>query len=318
MSATILEGASRSPYRGAIVEEVPTGRVLFENNADEVSPPASMTKLMTFAVVYDKLQDGSLKLTSPVPVSASDAAMGGTQVWLKEGESFPVEEMIYAMMIQSANDAAHALARKATGGNTFEFVRMMNEKAQKLGMKHTIFKSPNGLPPASRKIANGDLTTPRDFATLCQYLLKNTNILKYTSVRERKFGVGIRKGDKVVYMLNHNHLLGKVDGVDGFKTGYTRGAGYCLSTTAKRDGKRIIVVTMGSPDWKTRDREITMLINKGFSRLALLPALPAKAVTAAPLVAKPVVTTKAATVMTLKAAAPAPAVTQSGKTMPAQ
>jgi D-alanyl-D-alanine carboxypeptidase (penicillin-binding protein 5/6) len=222
-------------------------------------------------VLNDEIRSGRLKLTSPVPVNISDVCQGGTQVYLREGESFPVEEMIYAMMIQSANDAAHALARKAANGNTFEFVKLMNAKAKSLGMTHTVFKSPNGLPPANRKIANGDLTTPRDFAILCQYLLRNTDILKYTSVREKKFGEGIRKPNKVVYMINHNHLLGKVDGVDGFKTGFTKGAGYCLSTTAIRNGKRIIVVTMGSPDWKTRDKEITILINRGFARLALLP-----------------------------------------------
>src|SRR5262249_54491304 len=150
-------------YKGAIVMDAATGNVLFERNADAVNPPASMTKLMTFAVLYDKLQSGTLKLDTPVRIANDDAKVGGTQVYLDPRETFPVEELIYAMMIESANDAAHALAR-FSAGSTDAFVGLMNEKARELGMAHTTFRSPHGLPPNSRKIADGDLTTPRDFA----------------------------------------------------------------------------------------------------------------------------------------------------------
>jgi D-alanyl-D-alanine carboxypeptidase (penicillin-binding protein 5/6) len=258
-------------YRGAIVIDAATGRVLVEDRADEVSPPASMTKLMTYAVLFDKLRTGEVTLSTPVQIDPSDARMGGTQVFLDSRETFPVEELIYAMMIQSANDAAHALARTA-GGSVEEFVNLMNAKAREIGMTHTTFRSPHGLPPSSRRIADGDLTTPRDFAMLCRYLVLHTDVLKYTSVKVRDFGTERPKGP--VHMENHNKLLGRVTGVDGLKTGFTDGAGYCLSATAERNGRRLIVVVMGSfgPGGtkdlgKTRDQKATALIERGFAAL---------------------------------------------------
>ncbi|HEY4248428.1 MAG TPA: D-alanyl-D-alanine carboxypeptidase family protein [Lacunisphaera sp.] len=256
-------------YSGYIVTDAATGRVLLEDGADMQTPPASMTKLMTFAVLYDKLSSGAVTLQTPVKIAPEDAKMGGTQVYLDPRETFPVEELIYAMMIQSANDAAHALARTA-GGSVPAFVDLMNAKARELGMTRTLFRSPHGLPPPSRRIADGDLTTPRDFAILCRYLLKNTDVLRYTSVRTRDFGAD-RKGGPL-HMRNHNNLLGKVAGVDGLKTGYTGGAGYCLSATAERDGRRIIVVIMDSfgPNrqidmGRARDRKAIELIEQGFA-----------------------------------------------------
>ncbi len=262
-------------YKGAIILDAATGGVLFEDRADEVSPPASMTKLMTFAVLHDKLAGGALTLATPVKVTNADAAIGGTQVYLDPRETFPVEELIYAMMIQSANDAAYALARTAAG-SVPAFVDLMNAKARELGMTHTTFRSPHGLPPASRRIADGDLTTPRDFAALCRYLITQTDVLKYTSVRMRKFGEGVRA--KPMDMVNHDHLIGHVEGVDGLKTGFTNGAGFCLSATALRRNHRVIVVVMGSPDSKTRDLKVTEFIDRGF---AALPPLSPEFTTAA-------------------------------------
>ena len=252
------------PYLGAIVTDAETGQVLFEDHADVVTPPASMTKLMTFAVLHDKLVSGAITLETPVTVTAADSRIGGTQVWLKEKEIFPVEELLYAMMIQSANDAAHALAC-ATAGSAEAFVELMNIKAHELGLTHTTFRTPHGLPPANRRVTDGDLTTPRDYATLSRHLLLHTDVTKYTSERQRKFGVGRRTPDRVIEMNNHNHLLGKVAGVDGLKTGFTNGAGYCLTATVQRDGRRIIAVVMGSPDSKIRDIKTTELIQRGFA-----------------------------------------------------
>jgi D-alanyl-D-alanine carboxypeptidase len=258
-------------YKGAIVMDAATGNILFEDRADIVSPPASMTKLMTFAVLHDKLASSAITLTTPVRITNEDAKMGGTQVYLDPRETFPVEELIYAMMIQSANDAAHALARAASG-SVESFVAAMNAKAQELGMTHTTFRSPHGLPPGSRNIADGDLTSPRDYALLCRYLVTKTDVLKYTSVRQRDFGTERASGPQ--HMKNHNNLLGKVAGVDGLKTGYTEGAGYCLSTTAERNGHRLIVVVMGSfgPGGqhdlgKTRDIKAIELLERGFTLL---------------------------------------------------
>lgn len=255
-------------YKGAIIVDAASGKVLFEDNADISNPPASVTKLMTYLVVSDHLQKGTLTLQTPITVTAEDARMGGTQVWLKEKEVFTVEDLLYALMIQSANDAASALAR-TTAGTTSAFVELMNARAQSLGMLHTTFRSPHGLPPPSRRIADGDLTTPRDLATLARYLVLHTDILKYTSVKTRRFGEGQRPSDTVVVMNNHNHLLGRINGVDGLKTGFTNGAGFCLAATALRNGHRIIAVSMGSTDRKTRDIKMAELLERGFR---LLPA----------------------------------------------
>ncbi len=251
-------------YKGAIVVDAATGNVVFEDRADVVTPPASMTKLMTFAVLHDKLASGALTLATPVKVTAEDAKMGGTQVFLDPRETFPIEELIYAMMIQSANDAAHALARVA-GGSVEAFVELMNAKARELGMTHTTFRTPHGLPPATRKTADGDLTTPRDYARLSRHLLLHTDATKYTSIRLRAFGAGVRP--QTMAMKNHNNLLGKVGGIDGLKTGFTAGAGFCLAATAERNGRRVVVVAMGSPDAKTRDLKVAEMMERGFAAI---------------------------------------------------
>ncbi len=258
-------------YKSAIVTDAATGTVLFEHDADVVSPPASMTKLMTFAVLFDQLANGALRLDTPVQITPEDARMGGTQVFLDPRETFSVEELIYAMMIQSANDASHALAR-ASAGSVPAFVELMNAKARDLGMTRTTFRSPHGLPPSTRRVEDGDLTTPRDFAILCRHLLTRTNVLKYASIRDRDFGSSRPQGP--IHMRNHNNLLGKVAGVDGLKTGYTASAGYCLAATAERNGRRIISVVMGSfgpggqRDYgRTRDRKTIELLERGFTAL---------------------------------------------------
>jgi D-alanyl-D-alanine carboxypeptidase len=271
-----VEPAGHQAYLGAIVTDAGTGRVLFEDNADVQNPPASMTKLMTFAVLHDKLASGTLTLETPVMVTADDSKIGGTQVWLKEKETFPVEELIYAMMIQSANDAAHALAH-AAAGSPEAFVGLMNAKARTLGMMHTTFRTPHGLPPTNRRTAEGDLTTPRDFAVLCRYLLTETDVTKYSAVRSRPFGAHRPAG--AVIMNNHNHLLGKIAGLNGLKTGFTNGAGFCLSATAERNGQRIITVVMGGSDSKSRDLKVAELIERGF---AALPAAVPTVKTGAP------------------------------------
>ena len=293
------ESSDLGSYKGAIVIDAATGKTLFENNPDVVTPPASMTKLMTFAVLFDKLADKTITLNTPVTVEASDAKMGGTQVFLKEKEIFSVEELIYAMMIQSANDAAHALAR-ASAGSVTSFVELMNAKARTLGMNQTTFRSPHGLPPTSRRIAEGDLSTPRDFSLLCAYLMRKTDVLTYTSVRKRDFGSARPGGPQ--HMENHNKLLGKVNGVDGLKTGYTVGAGYCLSATALRNGKRVIVVIMGSfgkngeiDKGHSRDLKTADLIEKGFA------AIPSNS---APFVASPSTSNVASTSESNLSAAP--------------
>lgn len=268
-------------YKGYIVLDAATGATLLEDNPDVVNPPASMTKLMTFAVLSDKLHRGELTLNQPIRIDNSDAEMGGTEVWLDSRETFTVEELIYAMMIQSANDAAHALAR-ASAGSVPIFIEQMNAKAKEIGMTHTIFRTPHGLTSKRQSINEGDLTTPRDFALLCRYAVLKTDVLKYSSIRERDFAPNRAKGP--IHMVNHNKLIGRVIGVDGLKTGYTENAGYCLSTTAERNGRRIVAVIMGcfGPNGEidkgvARDRKMIELLERGF---AGMPAAPAPAIAA--------------------------------------
>jgi D-alanyl-D-alanine carboxypeptidase (penicillin-binding protein 5/6) len=273
-----------------------------------------MTKLMTFAVVADKLQQGQLTLDTPVRIDRSDMDMGGTQVYLDERETFSVEELIYAMMIQSANDAAHALARISAGSVPL-FIEQMNAKAKQIGMKHTVFRTPHGLTSKSQSITEGDLTTPRDYAILCRYLVLKTDVLKYSSVRERDFAPNRPKGPQ--HMENHNRLIGRVIGVDGLKTGYTENAGYCLSATAERNGRRVVAVIMGcfgpkgEKDFgRSRDQKMIELLERGFAGLQAGPA-PA----AAPTASKPTALTP--TPAPKPAAKPAPAVAPAPVTQPA-
>lgn len=263
VASLVLAVSARADYKGALVLDAASGAVLHEENADAVSPPASVTKLMTFLVVHDAIAAGQVRLDTPITATAADQSMGGTQVNLAAGETFRVEELLYALMVESANDAAHALTQIAGGREPF--VSRMNARAKALGMKNTVFRSPHGLPPDNRKIADGDLTSPRDLALLARELVSKTDVLRYSSVRVRPFGAGVRA--EPLPMRNHNKLLASVDGCDGLKTGYTRSAGFCLVATAQRGGKRVIVSVMGSPDAKTRDAHVKRLIESGFATI---------------------------------------------------
>ncbi|HWW01749.1 MAG TPA: D-alanyl-D-alanine carboxypeptidase family protein [Candidatus Acidoferrum sp.] len=255
---------ARNPYLGAIVVDASTGRVLFEDRADVRGYPASTQKLMDLLIILDKIKQGQLSLQDQVPVSAKASKTGGSQVWLAEKESFSLEEMLYALMVQSANDAAVALAEKVAG-STDAFVELMNQQAKELGMRNTVFHSVHGLPPGRGQ--EHDVTTARDFAVLCRELIqRHPETLQYTSTRERTFRPN--QGKKTVMMRTHNHLLGHVEGCDGLKTGYFGQAGFSIAVTAARHGQRVIVVVLDSPDLKTRDSHAAELVEKGFAALA--------------------------------------------------
>jgi D-alanyl-D-alanine carboxypeptidase (penicillin-binding protein 5/6) len=269
---------ARNPYRGAIVVEAATGKVLFEDQADVRGYPASMQKLMGFLIILEKIEHGQLSLQDQVPVSAKAAKTGGSQVWLAEKESFSVEDMLYALMVQSANDAAVALAEKVSG-TTEAFIELMNHKAKELGMNSTEFHSVHGLPPGPGQ--EHDVTTARDFSILCREVVKHPQALTYTSTRERPFRANV--SNRKVVMRTHNHLLGHVEGCDGLKTGYFAQAGFSIAVTAARQGQRVIVVVLDSPDLKTRDHHATELVAKGFAALgSAAPARTASAQTPKP------------------------------------
>src|SRR5216684_1172202 len=189
---------AKNPYVGAIVVDAATGKVLFEDQADAKGYPASVQKLMDLLIILEKLEQGKLLLQDQVPVSLKASKTGGSQVWLAPNESFSVEEMLYALMVQSANDAAVALAEKVAV-TTDAFVDLMNQKAHELGMNNTVFHSVHGLPPSPGQ--EHDVTTARDFSILCRQLLKHPEALRYTSTRERPFRANA--GNKAVIMRTH-------------------------------------------------------------------------------------------------------------------
>ena len=271
---------ARDPYLGAIVIEAGSGQVLFEDQADAQGYPASMLKLMDLLVVLEMVQYGRLSLQDTVTVSARASKVGGSQVWLAENEVFTVDELLYALMVQSANDAALALAEKVAG-TPEGFVELMNRRARTLGMTNTVFHSVHGLPPGAGQ--QHDVTTPRDFARLCREVLRHPEALRYTSTRERPFRANVP--GKAVVMRTHNHLLGAVEGCDGLKTGYFSDAGYSLAATASRNGQRVVAVVLGSTTWKVRDAKATELIAKGFLALPPAPAALPAAATNKPLTA---------------------------------
>ena len=254
---------SRNPYLGAIVVDVETGNVLYEDGADRPGYPASMLKLMDMYVLLEKISAGQMRADQPVAISKAAMDMGGSQVYLDPRESFKytVEDLMYALMIQSANDAAVALAEAASGTRE-SFVAEMNATARELGLSGvTRFVTPHGLPP---KTGRPDMTTPRDFSKLCVALLrKHPEVLKYTSETYRVF----RPEPRLFEMRSHNPLLeggtGGVPGCDGLKTGYFQDAGYSMALTMRApNGGRIVAVMMGSETKDVRNREARRLLTQ--------------------------------------------------------
>ncbi len=253
---------SRDPWLGAIVVDAATGKVLYEDHADAKGYPASVLKLMDLLIILEKIEQKQLSLQDQVPVSAKASHIGGSRVWLKEKESFTVDELLYALMVQSANDAATALAEKVAG-STDAFIELMNRRARELGMNNTVFHSVHGLPPG--KGQEHDVTTARDLSILGRELLKHPDTLRYTSTRERAFRPNVT--GHTVNMSNHNRLLGHVEGCDGLKTGYIRASGYSIAVTAARHGQRVIAVVFDSASLKVRDAKAAELLAKGFAAL---------------------------------------------------
>jgi serine-type D-Ala-D-Ala carboxypeptidase (penicillin-binding protein 5/6) len=272
--------------------------VLFEDNADARGYPASVTKLMTFAVVMDRVVAGQLALDAPVSVTAEAARTGGSQVYLKHGEVFSVHDLLAALMIASANDAAVALAIHVAGSRP-AFVALMNAKAKELGMTNTTFHSPHGLPPSRGQ--QPDMTTARDLAVLSRHLIQHDRVLAYSSIRVRM----LREGTANPFeMRNHNHLLGKLAGCDGLKTGFFSAGGFSLAATAARNGRRVISVVMGSEASKTRDLKTMELIEAAFAKLPPRTGANAAAPTAAPRKSAPANEEYVPTIKTNKAPPP--------------
>jgi len=255
---------SQTPYIGAIIVDADTGTTLFEDKADVPGYPASTLKLMTLLVVQEQIDAGKVRLDDTVKISVEAYKTGGSQVYLDPKESFPLEELLYAMMIQSANDAAVALAEHVAGSKE-SFVELMNARARQLGMNDTRFASVHGLPPSTGQ--RHDVSTARDMALLGRELCKHPAIFAYTSAVYRQLRANT---PQPFDMRTHNPFLKEgVAGCDGFKTGYTATAGWSIVVTSKRNGRRVIVVVLGSENRKLRDAKARELLNKAFT---LLPA----------------------------------------------
>lgn len=244
--------------KSAILMEQSSGKVLFEYNADEALPPASVTKVMTILLVLEAIDEGKITIDDPVTVSAYATSMGGSQIYLKENEVMSLSDLLKAVVVASANDAAVALAEHLYGTEE-AFVARMNERAAELGMVNTNFCNTNGLDDTD----TGHLTSARDIAIMSREVLKHPLIFDYStiwmdSVRNGEFG-----------LTNTNRLIRFYHGANGLKTGSTSKAGFCISATAERDGMQLIAVIMGAPSRDTRNALAASLLDFGFANYSV-------------------------------------------------
>ena len=247
------------PCRAAVLIDQGTGTVLYEKNASQRVPIASITKVMTLLLTFEAIHDGRLTLDTPVPVSEHAASMGGSQIWIEPGEHFTLDEMLRAICVSSANDAAVAVA-ELVGGSEEAFVAQMNAKAAQLGMEDTTFKNACGLD------TEGHLSTARDVAVMSRAILNECpEVLHYSGI----WTDTLRGGETM--LVNTNKLLRRYEGITGLKTGTTGGAGVCISASASRDGLDLIAVVLGSSSSAERFEAATTLLDYGFSAYEAAP-----------------------------------------------
>jgi D-alanyl-D-alanine carboxypeptidase (penicillin-binding protein 5/6) len=245
-----------APYKAAILIDRDSGEVLFAENEHLPWPPASMVKMMTLLLAIEAVKAGQISLDDPVTASAWASKMGGSQVYLQEGETFPLRDMLAAIMISSANDASVAVAERIAG-STDAFVDRMNERAKELGLTETTFHTPHGLPPGEGQ--SPDLMSAADLAKLGSELAKYPEMMQWASTVEAPFR------DGKFTMRNTNHLIRTYRGADGLKTGYYAAAGFEVTATASRDGLRLLAVVLGVPTKQGSFDQAARLLTKGFT-----------------------------------------------------
>lgn len=262
-----------------VLMEPETGTIIYEKDKDTRRSPASITKIMTLILIFDALEKGTLKLEDTVTTSAYAKSMGGSQVFLEEGETQTVETMIKCIVVASGNDASVAMAEHICGSEQ-EFVRHMNERAAGLGMTNTHFEDCCGLTDSANHY-----TTAEDIAIMSRELItKYPKILEYSSIWMENITHVTRQGSKEFCLTNTNKLLRSYEGCVGLKTGSTSLAKYCLSAVAKRNGVTLIAVVMAAPDYKVRFKDAATMLNYGFGRCSIyidekmqaLPQVPVK------------------------------------------
>jgi D-alanyl-D-alanine carboxypeptidase (penicillin-binding protein 5/6) len=268
-AADKIAGSDNTPARpdlhltckSAVLMEASTGRLLYAHNPAEALPPASVTKIMTLLLVMECMEAGTLKWDDVVTASAHAASMGGSQIFLKEGEQMTARDLIKSVVIASANDGAVALAEH-TYGSEEAFVKRMNQRAAELGMVSTHFENTNGLDDT----AQGHVTSAQDIAIMSRALIRHKEILEFSStwmdtIRGGAFG-----------LTNTNRLVRFYRGCNGLKTGSTAKAGFCVSVTAERDGMTLICVVMGAESRDVRNAEASRLLDYGFATYGLFTA----------------------------------------------
>jgi D-alanyl-D-alanine carboxypeptidase (penicillin-binding protein 5/6) len=248
----------RPNFKAVLMADVDTGRILFAEHEHLKAYPASIVKLMSVLLTFEAIEAGKTSLDNVVMSSTKASKIGGTQVFLKEGEEFTVRELLKAMIVRSANDATLAMAEHVSG-NENSFVRLMNQRAKELGMAHTEFYSPHGLPPGRGEKHN--VSTAYDLYLLARFILQNhPQYLEWSAIEIDSFRAG------TFQLVNTNRkLMRAYNGMDGMKTGYYRVAGFNLVSSAKRGERRLISVVMGSPNVKWRSRITSYLLDKGFN-----------------------------------------------------
>ncbi|MED9966302.1 MAG: D-alanyl-D-alanine carboxypeptidase family protein [Blautia sp.] len=278
-SETEEEGAVLIDAPSGVLMEAETGSILFEKDGDTRRSPASITKIMTLILIFDALEKGNLRMEDTVTTSAHAKSMGGSQVFLEEGETQDVETMIKCIVIASGNDASVAMAEHICGSEQ-EFVRQMNLRAKELGMENTNFEDCCGLTDSPNHY-----TTARDIAVMSRELVtKYPKILEYSSVWMENITHVTKQGTKEFGLTNTNKLIRSYEGCVGLKTGSTSVAKYCLSAVARRNEVTLISVVMAAPDYKVRFRDAASMLNYGFSRCSIyidrnlkeLPKIPVK------------------------------------------
>lgn len=240
----------------AVLMETSSGKILFEKNPHEQRPCASITKVMTMLLVCEAIDNGKLSLDDTITASAHAASMGGSDIWLEEGETMSADDMIKATVVASANDAAVALAEHLCGSEEV-FVEKMNEKASQLGMKDTVFKNCNGLDE------DGHITSAYDVAVMSRELMKHEMIFDYTSI----WLDNLRDGKTQI--VNTNKLLKTYNGITGLKTGTTNDAGCCMSASATRGDMSLVAVVLGCNSGKERFSDAAALLDYGFANFSV-------------------------------------------------
>ncbi len=254
-------------YKSVMLVDLTKGRVLYENNAYQVSEIASLTKMMSILLTAEEIQKGNLSLTDTLKASTAASKIGGSQIFLREYEEMPVEDLFKSMVIKSANDATTVLAEKIGGeGKVPLFVNMMNSRAQQLGMKNTNYYFPHGLPPSRKNKKNNkkaNTSTCYDLVLLAEEMLKYPLIMKYSST----WVDHVREGKNRFDLRNTSRLIKDYPYFDGLKTGFYDKAGFCIVATAKKDDDRLVAVVLGTRSMRGRDKFVNDLVTWGFSEL---------------------------------------------------